>query len=190
MLSTVSVEPSSYRLCFRDHAGAVDLLRELGAFAEIEAAILRHCDDSAPDAPLYKPESIKKHLKADGWLGEVRVPPMTADHDDRPINDRYDAWKAFPRGDGRVGVGVEIEHWEINNDLLKFRRGLARGQIIAGVIIHADPSEVAYAFEHSLRVAEPLWAGLPVLFCSAEGPGLPEYGLSASSPKYASFVYP
>jgi hypothetical protein len=115
---------------------------------------------------------------------------MTPEYDDRPINDRYDAWKAFDLGNRPVGVAVEIEHWEINNDLLKFRRGRARGQIVVGVIIHGDPSEVAYAYEHCLRVAEPLWEGLAVLLCSPEGPGLPAYGLPPAKPKtYAPYRY-
>jgi hypothetical protein len=181
----------NYGICMREHAGAEAILRELGALAEIEAAIVAHCRASASAPPRYAPEAIKRYLKAAGWVGEVRVPPMTADHDNRAINDRYDAWKAFDGAQGQVGVGLEIEHWEINNDLLKFLRGQARGQMVVGVIIHADPSEVAYAYEHCLRVAEPLWQDLPVLLCSPEGPGLPAYGLPPVQPRvYAPFRYP
>jgi hypothetical protein len=180
-----------YSFCIREHAGAKALLEELGALAEIEAAILTHCRESAPSPPRYAPQAIKDLLKQSGWSPEVRVPPMTEAFDERPINDRYDAWKEFPSKRGNVGVGLEIEHWEINNDLLKFLRGQARGQIAAGVIIHADPREVAYAFEHCLRVAEPLWANLPVLLCAPDGPGLPDYGLPQVKPKvYSPYRYP
>jgi hypothetical protein len=100
---------------------------------------------------------------------------MTRAYDHRRMNDRYDAWKAFWHKDQTVGVGLEIEHWEINNDLLKFRRGQKRGQIAVGVIVHANPAEVAYAYHHVLRMTEPLWACLLILFCSPDGPGLPPY---------------
>jgi hypothetical protein len=187
----MSAHPGPYSLCTREHANAGELLRELGAWQEIEAAVLGHCRDSAPAAPAYNPQALKKHLVKSGWTPAVRVPPMTAAHDERRINDRYDAWKAFDRGSSRVGVAIEIEHWEVNNDLLKFRRGQERGQIIAGVVIHADPEEVCYAYEHCLKMAEPLWADLTVLFCSPEGPGLPAYGLKpVKALNYGPFVYP
>ena len=114
------VTSTGYRLCIREHAGARGLLEEVGALPEIEAAILEHCRDAAPEPPRYAPQAIKGKLCGAGWLPEVRVPPMTKAHDARVMNDRYDAWKAFDRATGQIGVGLEIEHWEINNDLLKF----------------------------------------------------------------------
>lgn len=84
----------------------------------------------------------------------MRVPPLSAAYDNRPSNDRYDAWKVFDCENRRIGVGLEIEHWEIQNDLLKFLRGHSRGQIAAGVVLHANPSEVRYAYEHVLRMTE------------------------------------
>ena len=159
--------------------------------AEIESAVLAHCRNSGPAPPAYNPQAIKQLLKQQGWSVEVRVPPMTQAFDDRPSNDRYDAWKAFLAGEGPIGIGLEIEGWEINNDLLKFLRGQARGQIAVGVILHADPSEIAYSVEHYLRMAEPLWAGLPLVLCAPDGSGLPSYGLpEVKQRKLSPFVYP
>ena len=55
---------------------------------------------------------------------EPRVPPYSPAHDDLPINERYDALAFFERDGEEVGVAVEMEDWEIYNDLLKFRRWL------------------------------------------------------------------
>jgi len=49
-------------------------------------------------------------------------------------------------------VAIEIERWEIQNDLLKFRRGFARGLVAAGVILHDGPDHLRYCFEHLRHV--------------------------------------
>jgi hypothetical protein len=116
---------------------------------------------------------------------------MTEEYDTRRINDRYDAWKAFHHEGRAVGVALEIERWQINNDLLKFVRGQARQQMAVGVILHADPAEVAYSYEHSIRMAAPLWQELPLVLCSPDGPGLPPYGLPVvKASQQRPFRYP
>ena len=57
-------------------------------------------------------------------------------------------------------------------DLLKFRRGIHRGQIAAGVILHDNPANLAYVFEHLRLLSEPLFGDLPVLFIAPAGSGL------------------
>src|SRR4051812_8721210 len=84
----------TYELIVRSQAGAEELLLELGALQEIEQAVLAHCAAYAPEPP-YKPQEYKKHLAAFGWAPEVRVPPYSAELDDWPINERYDAFKFF-----------------------------------------------------------------------------------------------
>ena len=145
----------SYELVVRSQAGAEELLRELGAFAEIEEAILGHCEANRP-APLYKPQEYKKRLALHGWIPEPRVPPYSPTHDDLPINERYDALKFFEGNGEDVGVAIEMEDWEIYNDLLKFRRGYKRGQIGAGVILQPHAATLLYCFEHMLHLNEPL----------------------------------
>jgi hypothetical protein len=163
----------SYELVVRSQAGAEELLRELGAFAEIEEAILGHCEANRP-APLYKPQEYKKRLALHGWIPEPRVPPYSPTHDDLPINERYDALKFFERDGEEVGIAIEMEDWEIYNDLLKFRRGYERGQIGAGVILQPHAATLLYCFEHMLHLNEPLVGHIPILFVCPRGPGLKE----------------
>ena len=47
-------DDTPYELVIRSEAGAEDLLRELGALAELEEAILGHCEAKPGRAP-YKP---------------------------------------------------------------------------------------------------------------------------------------
>src|SRR6476620_9268029 len=65
-----------YELVVRSQSGAEELVRELGAFAEIERAVLDHCNAGHPE-PRYKPQEYKKRLAAFGWIPEVRVPPYS-----------------------------------------------------------------------------------------------------------------
>lgn len=118
------------------------------------------------------PQEIKNHLKPLGWTPEVRVPPFHVRYDDLRINDRYDLWKSFELDGARIGVAIEIERWEVWNDLLKFRRGIQRGQIAAGVILHDSLESLTYVFEHLRLVSEPLFSELPILFVAPAGEGL------------------
>jgi hypothetical protein len=61
-------------------------------------------------------------------MPEIRVPPYGSEQDDWAINERYDAFKFFEESGRQVGVAIEMEGWQINNDLLKFRRGFSRGR--------------------------------------------------------------
>ncbi len=169
---TVDVTP--YELVVRSQAGAEDLLRDIGALAKIEEAHLRHCEANRPE-PLYRPQEYKKRLAVHGWIPEARVPPYSAEHDDLPINERYDALKFFARDGEEIGIALEMEGWEIYNDLLKFRRGHARGQIVAGVILQPDYATLHYCFEHMRHLNEPLVGHIPILFVCARGPGLKEW---------------
>lgn len=162
-----------YELVIRSHAGGEELLRELGALAELEEAVLGHCEANRP-APRYKPQEYKKRLAVHGWIPEVRVPPYSPEHDDLPINERYDALKFFDRDGGQVGVALEMEDWEIYNDLLKFRRGHTRGQIVAGVILQPHYATLRYCFEHMRKLNEPLVGHIPLVFICPRGPGLDE----------------
>ncbi len=177
-----SVDAAPYELVVRSQAGAEELLRELGALAELEEAILGHCEAWRPE-PLYKPQEYKKRLVDHGWIPEVRVPPYSSEHDDLPINERYDALKFYPRDGEEVGVALEMEGWEIYNDLLKFRRGHARGQIVAGVILQPDHATLHYCFEQMRHLNEPLVGHIPILFVCPRGPGLNEW----SEPKKRTF---
>jgi hypothetical protein len=161
----------AYRLRVEDQAGAADLLRAVGALAEIEQAVVGHCMDHAPEPP-YKPQEIKKRLAPSGWVPEVRVPPFDPQYDGLPINDRYDIWKPFELDGERIGVAVEMERWEVWTDLLKFRRGIQRRQIAVGVILHDNPESLAYVYNHLRLISEPLFATLPVVFAAPEGEGL------------------
>lgn len=165
--------PPRYELVARSQAGAEQLLRDLGALAEIEEALLGHCDTHWPEPP-YKPQEYKKRLATFGWQPEVRVPPYSPAHDDLPINERYDALKFFDADGEEVGVAIEMEDWEIYNDLLKFRRGYQRGQIAAGVILQPHYATLRYCYEHMLKLNEPLVGHIPILFVCARGPGLEE----------------
>jgi len=162
-----------YRLRVEDQAGGADLLRRVGALAEIEQAVLEHCAAFAPEPP-YRPQEIKKRLGPLGWVSEVRVPPCDPQYDDLPINDRYDIWKSFDVEGVPIGVAIEMERWEVWTDLLKFRRGIQRHQIAVGVILHDNPANLAYVFEHLRLISEPLFGSLPVAFIAPEGEGLAE----------------
>jgi hypothetical protein len=167
-------EDAHYELALRSQTGARELLDELGALAEIEQVVLAHCEEHRP-APPYKPQLIKQRLAPLGWLPEVRVPPFDPANDSvLRINERYDALKFFPTTNGEVGVALEMEGWEILNDLLKFRRGFERGQIAAGVILQPFYYDTYYCFEHMRHLNEPLFGHIPILFCCPRGPGLKE----------------
>lgn len=162
----------AYSFDIRGQAGAEALLDELGALQEIRDAVVAHCEAHAP-APPYKPQEIKRRLAAAGWQPEKRVPSFSPDWDHLRGNERYDLYKGFQRPHGSdAGVAIEIERWEIQNDLLKFRRGFARGLVVAGVILHDGPGHLRYCFEHLRHVNEPLFSDLPILFCAPSGPGL------------------
>lgn len=180
--------PARYRLRTKDQAGALSILRRCGALGQIERAVLAHCSQYAPEPP-YKPQEIKRRLKPDGWIPEVRVRPYDPQHDELPINDRYDLWKPFDLDGQVIGVAIEIEKWEVWNDLLKFRRGLHRGQIAAGVILHDCPANLAYVHDHLRHLAGPLFDDLPVLFVAPEGQGLAQ-AFVASKRKYAPYRMP
>jgi hypothetical protein len=103
------------------------------------------------------------------------VPPYDPDFDDKlRINERYAALKFFDTPHGQVGVALEMEGWDILNDLLKFRRGVARGQIEIGVILQPFYADMYYCFEHMRHLNEPLFGDIPILFCCPRGPGLKE----------------
>jgi hypothetical protein len=163
----------AYELAVRTQAGAQELLTRLGALAEIQKAVLAHCEQHRP-APLYRPQMLKDLLERDGWIREVRVPPFRAELDGQPINERYDMLKFFEDGGREVGVAIEMDNWMVHRDLLKFRRGLHRGQIVAGVIIQPNYRETHYCFEHFRHLNEPLFGEIPVLYCCPRGPGLEE----------------
>ena len=93
------------------------MLREFGVLAELEEAILGHCEANRPE-PLYRPQEYKKRLAVRGWIPEARVPPYSSEHDHLPINERYDALKFFERHGEEAGVALEMEDWQIYNDLL------------------------------------------------------------------------
>jgi|SRR5581483_3432571 len=173
MTDVAGAAPLTYELVVRSQAGAEQLLRDLGALAEIEEAVLGHCEAYRPEPP-YKPQEYKKRLAAHGWLPEVRVPPYSPTHDNLPINERYDALKFFEVAGEEVGVAIEMEDWEIYNDLLKFRRGYERGQIGAGVILQPHYATLRYCYEHMLNLNEPFVGHIPILFVCARGPGLKE----------------
>lgn len=162
---------SEYSLERQDQAGAEQILRQLGALAEIESAVLAHCQAGFPRPP-YKPQEIKRHLAPVGWLPEKRVPPFSPAFDHLRGNERFDLFKAFEHDGSTIGVAIEIERWEIQNDLLKMRRGLERGLIGVGVILSDGPKHLAYCFDHLRLVSEPLFGEIPILFCAPAGPGI------------------
>lgn len=178
-----------YELAVRSQAGAENLLRELGALAELETAVLAHCEEFRPNPP-YRPQLIKELLKPHAWLPEVRVPPYDPAQDDvLTVNERYDLLKFFDADDGRLGVAVEIDNWMVHRDLLKFRRGLARGQIAVGVILQPDYSTTYYCWEHVRHLNEPLFGDLPVVYCCPRGPGLKEPPVRKKT-RYRPYLFP
>jgi hypothetical protein len=103
---------------------------------------------------------------------EVRVPPFTSEYDDMAINERHDALKLFDvDGNRQVGVAIEMDNWMVHRDLLKFRRGVHRGQIVAAVIIQPNYRETHYCYEHFRHINEPLFGDLPVVYGCPRGPG-------------------
>lgn len=181
-------DTTPYEMVVRSQAGAEELLGELGAIAEIEEALLGHCEASRP-APLYKPQQYKKRLAVHGWIPEAPVPPLSPELDDLAINERYDALKFFERDGSEVGVALEMEGWQIYNDLLKFRRGHARGQIVAGVILQPNYATLHYCFEHMRHLNEPLVGDIPILFVCPRGPGLKEW-LEPKKKTYKPYRFP
>jgi hypothetical protein len=180
--------PRRYRLRVEDQAGAADILQRVGALAEIEQAVVAHCEEHAPEPP-YRPQEIKKRM-APSWRPEVRVPPFEPQYDDLPINDRYDLWKSFELdGGARIGVAIEMERWEVWTDLLKFRRGIQRHQIAVGVILHDNPANLHYVYHHLRLISEPLFSALPVVFAAPEGEGL-ETTAPPSSRRFAPYRMP
>jgi hypothetical protein len=178
-----------YELAVRSQAGAEERLRELGALEEIEQAVLAHCEEHRP-APPYKPQLIKDRLEPLGWRREVRVPPYDPALDDKlTINERYDIFKFFQTPSREIGVAVEMEGWEIQNDLLKFRRGFERGQIEIGVLLQPFYYDMYYCFEHMRYLNEPLFGHIPVLFCCPRGPGLKEPA-RVRRVRYGDFLMP
>jgi hypothetical protein len=174
-----------YGLFVRDQSGALRILEELGAMDEIAGAVIGHCEQFRPEPP-YKPELLKGRLAEQGWLREVRVPPPSPDLDELPINDRYDALKFFRRGAHEVGVAVEIEGWEISNDLIKCWRGHTRRQIAVGVLVQPDPGTARYCFEQMRLLTKPLFGHVPIAFLAPDGPGLVQ-SVSSKERKYAPF---
>src|SRR4051794_24104128 len=161
----------TYDLAVRSQAGADKLLERLGALDEIRSAVVAHCEAGAP-TPTYNPQEIKRLLKPHGWQPEKRVPTYSPDWDHLKGNERYDVLKTFELDGEEIGVAIEIEKWEIQNDLLKLRRGFARRLIGVGVILHDGPTHLDYCFDHLRHVNEPLFSELPILFCAPAGPGL------------------
>jgi hypothetical protein len=181
-----SVQP--YGLFIREQGGALGMLEELGAVDEIGRAVMEHCEEFRPEPP-YKPTLLQARLKEQGWLTEPRVPPPDPALDSLPINDRYDALKFFPHAGREVGVAVEIEKWDINNDLLKFWRGHTRGQIVVGVLVQDHPDTVRYCFDQMRLLTEPLFRHIPIAFLAPDGPGMKQPTIPKPL-KYAPFPMP
>jgi hypothetical protein len=180
-----------YTLLREEQSGALPRLDDIGALAEIEEAVLRHCASQAP-LPRYQPQEIKRHLKPKGWEVERRVPMYSAWIEAQAVrqpNDRYDLLKFFIEGKRRIGVAIEIEDWEIQNDLLKFRRGVARGQIDIGVLLHPHESALRYVFDHVRLLTEPLFADLPIAFIAPLGPGLKPHQ-EKQAPTHSPYLFP
>jgi hypothetical protein len=175
-----------YGLLVRDQGGGLGILEEIGAIQEIHNAVTGHCEECRPSPP-YAPESLKARLEGLGWSREQRVAPHTSSLDHLPVNERFDSMKFFQ--DGKVGVGVEIEKWDINNDLLKFWRSYTRGQIAVGVIIHPDPATLRYCFDQKRILTAPLLGTLPVVFIAPDGEGLAQH-YEAKTPTYGPFPMP
>jgi hypothetical protein len=176
-----------YELAVRSQADAVSVLEKVGALDEVRDAVLAHCEQHRPSPP-YRPQMLKERLKPLGWIPEVRVPPFAQECDDMAINERYDALKFFDDGGTEVGVAIEMDNWMVHRDLLKFRRGFHRGQIVAGVIIQPNYRDTHYCYEHFRHLNEPLFGDIPVLFCCPRGPGLEEPPVRVR--KYGPFLMP
>lgn len=185
---TPRIRMHQFELAYESQAGAEEILTQLGAVGELRDAVLQHCRETAP-APPYRPQRIKQLMKPSGWVPEVRVPPLMQAYDTLPVNDRYDLWKTFCAGGGSIGVGLEIERWAIWTDLLKFRRGLARGQIAAAIILHDNPANLRYVYEHLRLMADPLFADIPILFAAPKGGDLPQT-YNATKSKYRPYRMP
>ena len=71
-------------------------------------------------------------------------------------------------------MAIEVERWEVAGDLLKFRRGIERGQIIVGVVLHDCPDTLEYVYQHVRLISGPLLSEIPVAFVAPEGEGLAE----------------
>jgi hypothetical protein len=178
-----------YGLIVREQSDALHILEDLSAMEEIASAVIAHCEQFRPEPP-YKPELLKERLEAQGWMREARVPPPSGNLDQLPINDRYDALKFFRTTAGdATGVAVEIESWEINNDLIKFWRGHTRGQIAVGVLIQPDPGTVRYCFDQMRLLTEPLFGHVPIAFLGPDGPGLRQT-ISGKPRAYQPFPMP
>jgi hypothetical protein len=158
-------------LC-RDQAGGERILHQLGALAEIEEAVVEHY--ASLREPAYKPELQKQPFRDRGWTTEKRVPPFSPTWDFLRIGDRYDIFKEFELSGQVFGVAIEMERWEIHQDLLRFRRGFERGLIGCGVILTEGPGCLAYIYDHARHLSEPLFGSIPVLYCAPDGPGLPQ----------------
>jgi hypothetical protein len=89
-----------------------------------------------------------------------------------PSTSCYDLFKEFELEGNTVGVAIEIERWEIHQDLLKFRRGHERALIVCGVILSDGPACLDYIYKHARDLSEPLFGHIPVLYCAPDGPGL------------------
>lgn len=177
-----------FELAYESQAGAAEILSGLGALGELRDAVLQHCRQTAPTPP-YKPQRIKQLMKPAAWIPEVRVPPLSKAYDALPVNDRYDLWKVFETGGHNVGVGLEMEKWEVWHDLLKFRRGFDRGQIIAAIILHDNPANLRYVYDHLRLVAHRLFADIPILFAAPKGGHLP-HAPEPTARKYRPYRMP
>ena len=177
-----------YELAIRSQAGAAELLALLGAMEEIRDAVLAQCEAERP-APKYRPQLLKQRLEEQGWVREARVPPFKPELDDLPINERYDMLKFLPAEGVEVGVAIEMDNWMVHRDLLKFRRGIARGQIVAGVVIQPHYRDTYYTFEHFRHVNEPMFGDMPVVYCCPRGPGLWEPPVR-SNRRYRPYLMP
>ena len=179
---------SEYDVLAMDQYGALSLLEELGAWDEIKFSLIGHACATAP-TPTYKPQALKRLLRKRGWIPEVRVPPYSTEHDQLPVNDRFDLYKVFDYRKSKVGIAIEIERWEVWQDLLKFYRGHHRGQIAAGVILQDNPANLKYVFNHLRLLSGPLFEHLPIVFAAPIGPGLPE-SHPPTKQTYAAFLMP
>jgi len=177
-----------YELVVRSQAGGEEIVSALGALAEIREAVVALCERQRP-APAYKPQLLKDRLEPLGWVREARVPPFRAELDHLTINERFDLLKFFAADGGEVGVALEMDSWMVHRDMLKFRRGLERGQIVAGVIVQPDYYDTYYCFEHWRHLNEPLFGELPVVYCCPRGPGLREPPLRKNR-NYSAFLMP
>jgi len=132
-------------------------LRSDGVLDQLCSALLAYANKPGR-TKTYEPEAVKRLLKQSDptWKSEVRVPPYDSQYDNLPINERFDLFRVVSDDHGSTyGVGVEIEQWEIQNDLLKIRRAIQRRQIGVGAVILGSASNLDYVVSH-LPVNEPL----------------------------------